>query len=46
MKEIVIHFDSIRSTYINYTTNTTQNILNSGYIKFTFKNNIHFFENV
>ena len=40
MKEIVIHFDSIRSTYISYTTNTTQNISNSGYTKFTLKDRI------
>ena len=40
MKETVIHFDSIRSSYINYTSNTTQNILNSGYTKFVIKDRI------
>lgn len=39
-KEIVIHFDSIKSSYINYTSNTTQNILNSGYTKFMLKDRI------
>ena len=40
MKKIVIHFDSIRSTYINYTTNTTQSIFNSCYSKFILKDRI------
>ena len=40
MKEMVIHFDSIRSSYINYTSNTSQNIINSGYTKFIIKNRI------
>ena len=40
MKEKVIHFDSIKSTYINYTKNTTQNVLNSGYTKFNLKDRI------
>ena len=40
MKEMVIHFDSIRSSYINYTSNTSQNILNSGYTKFIIKDRI------
>ena len=40
MKDQTIHFDSIKSTYINYTTNTTQNVLNSGFSKFTIKDRI------
>ena len=40
MKEIVLHFDSIKSSYINYTSNTSQNILNAGYSKFTMKDRI------
>ena len=40
MKEIVLHFDSIRSSYVNYVSNTSQNILNSGYVKFQIKDRI------
>ena len=40
MKEIVLHFDSIKSSYINYISNTSQNVLNSGYTKFQIKDRI------
>ena len=40
MKEVVLHFDSIKSSYINYISNTSQNVLNSGYTKFQIKDRI------
>lgn len=40
MKQTVIHFDSIKSYYINYASNTTQNVSNSGYTKFIIKDSI------
>ena len=40
MQEIIIHFDSIRSTYVSYTTNTTQNTSNACYSKFILKDRI------
>ena len=40
MKEVVLHFDSIKSSYVNYVSNTSQNVLNSGYTKFQIKDRI------
>lgn len=41
MKEIVLHFDSIKSSYINYISNTSQNVLNAGYTKFQLKDRVN-----
>ena len=40
MKEVLLHFDSIKSSNVNYVSNTSQNVLNSGYTKFQIKDRI------
>ena len=40
MKEVLLHFDSIKSSNVNYVFNTSQNILNSGYTKYQVKDRI------
>ena len=40
MKEVLLHFDSIKSSNVNYVSNTSQNVLNSGYTKYQVKDRI------